>query len=236
MKQPRYPHPWLARVAWLGMGVGLFAGLLAAGATLLPPGPGVPWYGSMQFARWRGVATVRGAWEVGVDQFETTAAVVTPAAGWVLAAGLLRLVATGRLGWVKRPHGLVRLGRWVALGGLVVALLVGLSNGWQWYTLNGMSGDDYSLPNRVKQAVEEGRAYRFSVERVPGDTSRSVAYGRSGPTTGPSESARRIATAVCTEGYRLFLATRAAGVLFFLSGVVYCLGRPDPDAAPPVGG
>ena len=225
----RHPHPWLARLAWVGVGLGLAAGLAAAGLTLLPRGPAAPWYGSQVVARWQGVTTAGQAWAVGREQFEALAAVVVGPAGWVLTAGLLRLVATGRVGWIGHPHGLVRLLWWAAAAGMAVGLLAGLANGARWYDPSIFRDADSGLPARLRRGVEAGAVFRFEVERQPGDDSRSFGHGSGGPTDDPAERNRRAVMTACAEGYGLFRSTRSAGVLFFACGIVYCLGRPRPD-------
>ena len=221
----RYPHPWLARVARVGMTLGLTGFLAAAGIVLMPGHSGL-WYGSRLLASWEQAAAAGQQWTSGREQFEDSAVAVLVPGGWLLAAGLLRLAATGRLRLTGpvAPHW-----RWLAVTGMGFSAVAVGCGAARWESPIRGPGGNYRALNRLRAIVEDGVAFRFDHESTPAVGSRSMSETNHRPGS-PMPSIWTTAFVLFGEAYALFACVRTAGVFFLLSATVYCFNRRDPDA------
>lgn len=226
----KYPHPWLARVAWLVAVLGLLELLAGLVVTALPAATGTRWYGGRLLAAVHAANTAGDVWRILYTQAEDGVAVAVGPAVALLGAAVLRLAATDRLRLV-RPRGVVRLARWPAGAGLGLAVMaVGLGAA-RWAAPEAYE-TSYGIAARVRMGLEMGSPAMVDLDHLPGRTSWSAGGGGGrGPATTSFEPARRLAFILGYEAYRLCGNVRPGIVLFCLCGVVYCLGRPEPDTA-----
>jgi hypothetical protein len=220
----KHPHPWLARVARLGMALAVVSGMAAVGATLLLPTSG--WYGSYLLEQWQQATTVGQRLDVVRVQFVVALTVLVPSLGWLLAAGLLRLAATGRI----RPGGRGVSGRWLAVGGMACGAGAVVAGVGLWESPFGYShpfADGSRVAARFERALTTD-AQSYLPAPVSGHPVSIKTYGPGQPVS-PDMFPRRLALTLCLEAGFLLDYVRVGGLLFFLSGAVYCLARPTDD-------
>ncbi len=221
----KYPHPLVAVVARGGIWMAAASlGLTVVIFLYQPHAKG--WYGLQTFESWSQCKTASDVGCAIQIQTEGILSAVVPSVSLMLSVGLLRVVATGRMQCTFPAGGLLRTARTPAAGAMWLAMLaVGTAAG-RW----AVPAHGASVGDRVTAGMNDATLCQPYFDPITSaETSFASRMGREASPAEPAQVIRRGVIMATVECRMLLAAVQPSCLLLALFGVIYCVGRPDPD-------